>query len=224
MLNWEVPESMLLPYLPRGVEFDRLGSKLYASIVAFRFLETRVLGIPVPWHRDFEEVNLRFYVRREVAGEVRRGVVFISELVPRFWVAALARALYNERYRAVPMMHEVVSTECGIRAKYGWSVKGFEHFVCASAEGEPRLMPNNSPEMFIAEHYWGYSRLRNGTTMEYRVEHPTWRQWTECQVDLSPDIALSYGDEWREVLGRKPDFSFIGEGSPVAVFPGARLP
>lgn len=223
MLNWEVSESLLLPYLPRGVEFDRLGSKLYASIVAFRFLDTRVWGMPVPWHRDFEEVNLRFYVRREVAGEIRRGVVFVSELVPRFWVAALARALYNERYRAVAMTHKVISTEYGIRTAYAWRDKGQEFFVRASAEGPPHLVPSDSREMFIAEHYWGYSRLRDGTTMEYRVEHPTWRLWVECQIELCSDIAQSYGAEWREVFGRKPDFSFIGEGSPVAVFPGSRL-
>lgn len=223
MLNWEVSESLLIPYLPRGVEFDRWGAKLYASIVAFRFLDTRVWGVPIPWHRDFEEVNLRFYVRREVAGEVRRGVVFVRELVPRFWVAALARALYNERYRAVQMSHEVVSTERGLRARYGWREGGLEHFACASAEGEPRLVPSDSREMFIAEHYWGYSRLRNGSTMEYRVEHPTWRLWTDCQVDLSPDLAQSYGAEWHEVFGRKPDFSFVSEGSPVTVFSGSRL-
>ncbi len=223
MLNWEVPECLLLPYLPRGVELDRWEAKLYASIVAFRFLETKVLGVPVPWHRDFEEVNLRFYVCREADGELRRGVVFIREFVPRFWVAALARILYNERYRSIPMTHEVVSTQRGIRARYGWREMGFDHFVSAAAEGMPHPVSSGSREMFIAEHYWGYSRLRDGSTMEYRVEHPTWKLWTECEVDLSPHIAQSYGAEWREVLGRKPDFSFIGEGSPVAVFPGGRL-
>jgi uncharacterized protein YqjF (DUF2071 family) len=191
--------------------------------VAFRFLDTKVVGIPVPWHRDFDEVNLRFYVRREVDGEIRRGVVFISELVPRFWVAALARALYNERYRAVPMTHEVVSAEGMTRATYGWRDNGGKHFVRASAEGLPSMAPSDSREMFIAEHYWGYSRLRNGRTMEYRVEHPTWRLWTECQVEISPDIALSYGPDWREVLSQKPEFSFIAEGSTVAVFHGSRL-
>jgi uncharacterized protein YqjF (DUF2071 family) len=223
MLNWEVSESLLLPYLPRGVEFDALHSKLYVSIVAFRFLETRVLGCPVPWHRDFEEVNLRFYVRRKVAGEVRRGVVFIREYVPRFWVAALARALYNERYRAVSMSHEVVTTQQRIQATYSWRDSGAQHHVRTLAEGAPSLASPDSREMFIAEHYWGYSRLRDGSTIEYRVEHPSWRIWTDCQVEISSGVGASYGAEWLEVLGRAPDFSFIAEGSPVSVFWGARL-
>ncbi len=223
MLNWEVQEPLLAPYLPRGVEFDRLDSKLYVSIVAFRFLDTRVMGVPVPWHRDFEEVNLRFYVRRMVSGEVRRGVVFVREFVPRFWIAALARALYNERYRAVSMKHEVVTTDRGICAEYGWRTRGIDHLLRTSAEGSPSVVAPDSPHAFIAEHYWGYSRLRDGSTMEYRVEHPSWRMWSRCDVEISADVWRSYGSEWRGVFERVPDFSFIAEGSPVAVFHGARI-
>ena len=44
----------------------------YVSLVGFRFLNTRVLGVSIPFHRDFDEVNLRFYVRRNIGSEVRR--------------------------------------------------------------------------------------------------------------------------------------------------------
>ena len=35
----------------------------YVSLVGFMFKNTRLLNIPIPFHTDFEEVNLRFYVK-----------------------------------------------------------------------------------------------------------------------------------------------------------------
>jgi uncharacterized protein YqjF (DUF2071 family) len=106
MLNYQVPEQVLLPHVPRGTELDTHQGRCFASMVGFQFLDTRVRGLAVPWHRHFDEVNLRFYVRREADGELRRGVVFLKEIVPRRAIAWLANALYNEKYVALPMAHE----------------------------------------------------------------------------------------------------------------------
>ena len=38
------------------------------SVVGFMFADTRIRGIAIPFHRTFEEVNLRFYVKRSVDG------------------------------------------------------------------------------------------------------------------------------------------------------------
>jgi uncharacterized protein YqjF (DUF2071 family) len=89
MLNYEVDQSLLLPFVPSGTTLDQWEGKTYVSLVGFRFLKTRVLGLPVPFHTNFDEVNLRFYVRRRIAGDVRRGVVFIREIVPRWAIASL---------------------------------------------------------------------------------------------------------------------------------------
>jgi Uncharacterized conserved protein (COG2071) len=102
MLNYEVDASLLRHFVPAGTELDCWQGKTLVSLVGFRFLKTRVLGIPIPFHRNFDEVNLRFYVRRAEATEVKRGVVFIREIVPRRAIAAVARAFYNERYLALP--------------------------------------------------------------------------------------------------------------------------
>ncbi|MEO6056569.1 MAG: DUF2071 domain-containing protein [Gemmatimonadales bacterium] len=94
--------------MPAGTELDTWGGAPFGQHNRLRFLETRVLGIPIPAHRDFDEATLRFYVRRRGEdGAWRRAVVFIRELVPRRAIAAVARWYYNEPYTAVPMRHEL---------------------------------------------------------------------------------------------------------------------
>ena len=107
MLNYRVDPALLDPLVPRGTSLDLWQGAAYVSLVGFLFRDTRVLGVPVPRHRQFEEVNLRFYVRREIAGEMRRGVTFIREIVPRPAIAAVARLAYNEPYVAMPMRHSI---------------------------------------------------------------------------------------------------------------------
>jgi uncharacterized protein len=91
MANFEIDGDALAPFVPSGVELDVWRGRNYVSLVGFLFLKTRVLGAAVPWHENFEEVNLRFYVRRKVGAEWRRGVVFVKEIVPRRLIAWTAR-------------------------------------------------------------------------------------------------------------------------------------
>jgi len=223
MLNWEVPPELLLPHVPAGTELDLFEGKAYASVVGFRFRDTRVLGIKIPFHVNFPEVNLRFYVTRRVGTEVRRGVVFISELVPRFWIAFVARALYNERYSAVSMQDDVSISDSGVRASYRWGDVEHPGLISVQGHGLPHFPERGSRYEFIAEHYFGYAAQRNGSTLEYAVEHVPWRMWTNCEVRCEFDAERWYGSHWRAVLSRQPEFSFIAEGSSVAVYPGERL-
>src|SRR6266513_2477095 len=119
MLNYEVDRSVLARRVPPGTELDSWGGVVYVSVVGFLFLKTRVLGVPIPGHRNFEEVNLRFYVRRKADGEWRRGVVFVKEIVPRRAIAAVARGLYGENYVAMPMSHAID----GRRVEYRWGIE-----------------------------------------------------------------------------------------------------
>ena len=82
LLNFEIEPDVLLPHVPGGTEIDLWDGRCFVSVVGFRFFRTRLMGLPIPFHSNFLEVNLRFYVRREVQGELRRGVVFIKEIVP----------------------------------------------------------------------------------------------------------------------------------------------
>src|SRR5271166_638090 len=122
MLNYEVEPAVLQHRVPEGTELDYWNGRTFVSVVGFRFLETRLFGVAVPFHRDFDEVNLRFYVRRRAAEGWRRGVVFVRELVPRAALSAVARLAYAEPYTAVRMRHSI-EPERG-QVGYAWRWRG----------------------------------------------------------------------------------------------------
>ena len=224
MLNYEVSPALVEPLVPAGVEIDRWRGRLYVSVVGFHFRDTRVLGFPVPGHRAFAEVNLRFYVRRHVGGEVRRGVVFVRELVPRRAIALVARLLYNEPYRAVAMRHriEVAGTHVVTR-EFGWRADNEWTRIVARTSGAPRSLEPESEEEFITEHYWGYTRQRDGGTIEYRVDHPRWNVWTAADARLEGSVAAVYGDAFAAALAGAPCSAFVADGSPVTVSAPERI-
>lgn len=224
MLNYAVDPGLLAPRVPRGTELDQLGGKTYVSLVGFRFLSTRVFGIPIPFHRNFDEVNLRFYVRRRETGEVKRGVVFIQELVPRRAIAAVARLVYHENYRSLPMTHQIEQAGDGVNVQYTWQHEERMNSLSVFVTGEPRTMVEGSEEQFIAEHYWGYCRQPDGSSLEYHVEHPPWRVWDVRDAGFSGDAGALYGAEFAAALNKRPDSAFLAEGSPVKVYRGRRLP
>ncbi len=221
MLNYEVDPALLASRLPAGTELDFFGGRTFLSVVGFLFLDTKVLGIPIPFHRDFEEVNLRFYVRRKAeGGEWRRGVVFVKELVPRWAIAWVARTVYGENYQSLPMRHRrQPAGELAYQWKRGGRWEGLE----VRYEGEPFLAPPEAEESFIAEHYWGYARQRNGKTVEYQVEHPPWKVWRAQEAKFEAEVATLYGADLAPVLAGKPSSAFIAEGSPIVVRSGQLL-
>ena len=222
LLNYDAPPSLLAPLVPRGTELDTWHGRALISVVGFYFADTRVLGLSIPRHRSFEEVNLRFYVRRDTgSGPVRRGVVFVRELVPRLAIAVVARALYNEPYLSVPMRHSTtLDAAAGGRVEYGWEFRGRSYRLAAEAEGAAALPLPGSEAEFITEHYWGYTRQRDGSTLEYQVRHPPWRVWTSRRHEFSGPAAALYGPAFGEILSRPPASAFIAEGSPVSVYSG----
>jgi len=226
MLNYEIPLAVLEPLVPRHTVLDLFEGRALASIVGFRFLDTRLLGIPVPFHRDFDEVNLRFYVKRPMPdGSARRGAVFVRELVPRAAIAYTARLCYNEPYTAVPMHSRVPPTRMTSpgRLMYGWFGNAQHQQVSATAVGEPQPLVRGSESEFIAEHYWGYTRQRNGSTVEYQVAHPSWRVWEAESPSFEADVRGLYGDAFVQPLSVPPRSMFVAEGSRVAVYRPTRL-
>lgn len=224
MLNYEVEPSILHGLVPAGTELDAFEGRTFVSMVGFQFLDTRLLGVPVPFHRNFEEVNLRFYVRRNTPEGPRRGVVFVKEIVPRFAIAWLAREVYNENYVALPMAHEdEVGSRPEPRVAYRWNYEGQEQQLAVRVSGEPYLPEESGEESFIAEHYWGYARQRAGTTLEYRVEHPRWRVWRADEAELRCDAAGLYGEAFAPFLAGEPSSAFLAEGSAVTVRQGRAI-
>jgi uncharacterized protein YqjF (DUF2071 family) len=216
MLNYAVDPEVFRGLVPRGTELDEYNGVTYASVVGFRFLNTRVLGLGIPFHRDFDEVNLRFYVRRKVAGVWRRGVVFVRELVPRLAIALVARVVYGEPYSRVRMRHRIMESDGKIETEYAWRRGGRWERLFVAGTGEALEIEAGSEEEFITEHYWGYTD-RRGRSSEYKVEHPRWRVWRAKGARLEADIAGLYGERFVEGLSRAPSSAFIAEGSEVRV-------
>src|ERR1700757_3498231 len=166
MLNYVVDPRLLAPLIPPATEIDFENGETFVSVVGFLFLNTRVLGLPVPLHRDFEEVNLRFYVRRKSADTWRRGVVFVREVVPKIAIATVARVFYGERYSAYPMRHDVSDNESGVSVEYGWRRgRKWKELKMTATAGLPVAVLAGSHEEFIIEHYWGYTAGKR--TSEY---------------------------------------------------------
>jgi uncharacterized protein len=224
MLNYEVDPGLLARYVPQGTELDRFKGRVFVSLVGFRFLRTKLFGfVPLPFHTNFDEVNLRFYVRRREGSEERRGVVFIREIVPRFAVAQLARLAYGENYASHPMRHAVHSNGAGISAEYQWRVERQWCGLHAEASVTPAYAAEGSVEQFITEHDWGYSAQRDGGCVEYHVSHAPWRVWRSIAAAFEGDAESLYGAELGRILRRAPDSAFIADGSPVLVFTGRRI-
>jgi uncharacterized protein YqjF (DUF2071 family) len=182
--------------------------------------------MPSPFHQNFEEVNVRFYVRRAgLGGEERKGAVFIKELVPRRAIAVVARWFFNENYQRVPMMHRIDLRADGDvgRAEFSWRA-GHERCVMAlETEGDGFLPAEGSESQFITEHYWGYAAQRDGSAKEYEVRHPQWRVWRAKTARFTGDTASFYGAEIAQILRRGPDSAFLAEGSAVTVFKGTAI-
>ena len=225
MLNYAVEREVLEPLVPAGTTLDTYKGRAYVSLVAFQFLKTRVLGVPVPFHQDFEEVNLRFYVRRFSGEDWRRGVVFIKEIVPKPAVAFVARTVYNENYISLPMRSTVSTSPDGAvcDAEYSWKFDGRWTAVRASASGAMREAGPASLEEFITEHYWGYAAQPDGGCMEYAVEHPRWKVAPVAEARLTGDVAGLYAAPFAAALSQPPASAFLADGSAVTVFKGVKV-
>ena len=225
ILNYEVDPAILKKLVPAGTELDTFDGKTYASLVGFRFCRTKILGsFSIPFHSEFEEINLRFYVKRREEGEIRRGVVFIAEIVPKQAIAWTARAFYGENYVRRPMAHRILISDSNLSVEYSWRSGGEHCMLQAQATAAPTLPAEGNLEQFITEHYWGYSRQPDGGTVEYHVSHVPWKIWTATQAQFSGDTREFYGDELSQLLRKTPASAFIADGSSVEVYRGRRLP
>ncbi len=217
MLNYEVDPEILKPHLPAFTEIDLWKGKALVSMVGFMFMNTRVLGIKWPWHVNFEEVNLRFYVRHFDGKEWKRGAVFISEIVPKLIIPLVANNLYNEHYKAMKMRHNIVRGRQSTYYDYEWKYKGNWNKLAARVSNIFTDIEKCSAEQFIFEHYWGYNRIHGTKTLEYAVEHVTWRVAGVSDPIFESNIAALYGKAFEPYLSGQPYSAFFANGSEVAV-------
>lgn len=215
--NYEIDPKILEPYVPNKTEIDFFEGKCYVSLVGFLFKNVRVLGLKIPYHVNFEEVNLRFYVRYKEDGNWKRGVVFIKEIVPKFAITFVANLLYNEQYEKQKMSYSWSEKGDKLHTSYKWKQKGkWQEFAVTSSKEKERIMANSIDE-FITEHYWGYSKQSETKTNEYQVTHPKWQVYKVSDYKIDTDFVANYGIEFAFLNSAKPATVMLAEGSAITI-------
>ena len=217
MANYAIDSSILQPYLPKGVELDLFANRAYVSLVGFMFKRTSLFHMPIPLLGTFEEVNLRFYVKRTVEGKVRRGVVFINETVPYKLVAWLANKLYKEHYVAIPTSNTVEILNLTRKIGYSWKTGDQWNKLQVNAANEQEDMRQGSVEEFIFEHYYGYTKVDDQYSQEYKVNHPRWKVHKIIDYTISCDFMSMYGSDFAHLRDVQPDSVILSAGSSVTI-------
>jgi uncharacterized protein YqjF (DUF2071 family) len=218
MANYEVGPGLLRDRVPHGTELEFHEGRCFVSLVGFMFLDTRVLGVPVPFHVNFEEVNLRFYVKRETPDEIRRGVCFIKEIVPRRAIAWVARTLYGEPYECWRMRNLRSVSEI----RYEWRRPDRVNSIAVKIGETVGVPVDGSHEEFIVEHYWGYTKRGEKRTDEYKVEHPKWVLRAVESSEIAVDFGSVYANEFGFLGGANPHSVIFANGSEIAVYKGSK--
>lgn len=220
--QYEVKEEVLKKYLPNNVELDAWQGKYYVSLVGFLFTEVRLLGFKIPFHNHFEEVNLRFYVRYKDGSAWKRGVVFISEVVPKAAITLIANSIYGEKYSTAEMSYQIRELKETLEVGFSWKKDRWNNFsVSASNLGKPMVAGSESE--FITEHYWGYTKLSDLKTSEYGVQHPRWDEYEVKDFNIDVDFGINYGPDFSYLTKEKPSSVIFAEGSPIRIMGGRKF-
>jgi uncharacterized protein YqjF (DUF2071 family) len=217
MANYAVDPTILIPYLPKGVELDSFEGKCYVSLVGFMFNKTKIFNVPIPYLGSFEEINLRFYVVRKDGDTLKRGVVFINETVPYAAVAWMANYLYKEHYTAVKTKHDWELTDTSKKINYSWKKDKKWNTIQVNAQSKSNSMKNGSVEAFIFEHYFGYTRVNEHKTLEDGINHPSWKINQVIDHSIDCDFEQMYGSDFAFLNAQQPDNVILAEGSNVSV-------
>lgn len=217
MANYAVPNDLLSSYLPNGCELDLYQGSAYVSLVGFMFKNTRLFKIPIPLLGTFEEINLRFYVIRKDGDKIKRGVVFINETIPYKVVAWVANKLYKEHYTTVPTKNSISTNTTHKKIEYEWQINKLWNSIYVESTLDKQVMQKDSFEEFIFEHYYGYTKIDNLKTDEYKIDHPRWyiNKITNCKINC--DFDKMYGNHFSLLNGVLPNSVFLAEGSSVSV-------
>lgn len=217
LINYAIDPDILIPYIPYGTKLDYRKDKCYVSLVGFRFVNTRIKGIPIPFHQNFEEINLRFYVRYQEKGEWKRGVTFIKEIVPRPALTIVANTIYKEKYITLPTRHQWQETNNKMYVSYEWKFRKEWNRIEVSADAALQEMLPDSEEEFITEHYWGYTPVNERLTSQYQVEHPRWKVYPVLHHSVNVRFGDLYGAAFASLKDQLPDSIMLAEGSEIIV-------
>ena len=219
MFNYEVDAELLQQHLPPYTALDLYNGKAIVSVVGFMFKNTSVMGIKWPGFVNFEEVNLRYYIKYFDGKDWKRGVGFISEIVPQFLVASIANLFYNEHYSTATMDHIINHSNNDLQVTYRWKKKNQDwNLMWVKADTELKNIEVGSEEEFIFEHYYGYNKLNEVTTIEYSLAHPRWQVYRVTDFKLDCNVEKLYGAAFVPFIQNvQPVSVFLAKGSDVNV-------
>jgi hypothetical protein len=215
MANYVVPASFLLPYVPYKTELDFFEGKAYVSLVGFNLHKTKVLGFSIPMHVNFEEVNLRFYIKHNDHGTWKRGLVFIKEIVPKRAVSFIANNLFREKFATMSMRHFHNDTGGNLETCYEWLFKKKWNKISSVTDKRSKKIAEGSCECFFIDHYWGYSKFSKSKTYQYQVEHPAWESLKVLSYSIDCDFGSIFGDEFSFLNNEKPASVLMTKGSEI---------
>jgi len=218
LINYEIDASLLEKYVPKGTELDLYNGKCYISLVGFLFQDTKLLGIKIPFHINFEEINLRFYVKRFENGIWKRGVVFIKEIVPKSMITFVANSLYKEHYQTLPTKHSITKNKNNnTDFVYQWKIKKRWNTIVIETKNNELEIETETASEFITEHYFGYTKYNENKTSKYEVKHPKWKQQKVIQTSIDVDFKETYGNEFEFLNKLEPAFTIFAKGSKISV-------
>ena len=233
--NYEIDPALLLPYLPFRTELDLWKGKCYVSLIGFMFKDVKLLGLPIPFHTDFEEVNLRFYVKRyetkedKMNNDYKRGDVFIKEIVPKPAITFVANTVYGENYQTMKMRHKWIENSDNREIEYTWQktsksnkTEKLNSIYIKAAKNLSEIEEGSETE-FITEHYWGYAKQNDKKTNEYEVTHPKWQKYDVLNYEIKVDFGEIYGKEFSFLDNQKPNSVMLAEGSKITVEPKNKI-
>jgi uncharacterized protein YqjF (DUF2071 family) len=223
MASYSIDPSLLQNYLPCKTELDTYNGDHYISLVAFFFEKVKLHGISFPYHTNFEEVNLRFYVRYKENNIWKRGVVFIKEIVPRRAVSFIANKLYGENYSTYPMRRHWIQTQNQLIISYSWKIDSKWNYMGCIAEERPKPIVADSLEAFFADSYRVYTSINQQRTDVYEVAHPKWKIHRVRSHEIVCSAKQLYGEAFEETLNQLPTSVFLAEGSRVEVTRGSKI-
>lgn len=217
LINYEIDHEILKNYIPKGTEIELWNGKCYVSLVGFMFKNVKLLGLKIPFHINFEEVNLWFYVKSFENNEWKRGVVFIKEIVPKQALTFVANTIYKEHYQTLSMKHSIQESTDSTEFTYEWKTANKWNSILIETEKNETEIEINSEAEFITEHYFGYTKINENKTFEYEVKHPKWQQLKVINTKIDVDFKATYRKEFEFLENQKPVSVLLAIGSEISV-------
>jgi uncharacterized protein len=217
MANYAVPKELLLPYVPYKTELDFFEGETYVTLAGFMFLNTQMLGFDVPFHSNFEEVTLRFYVRSNHSLAAKRGVVFIKEIVPKYAITLLANTVFGQNYTTLKMKSFHQDMGDYMETGYEWKYQDKWNKLTAKAVKRSTPIRQNNFNEFIADHYYGYRKNGETKTYQYEVEHEHWETFNVIEYSVDCDFGSLFGKEFSILNKEKPKSVFMLKGSEIRI-------